>query len=336
MAKDSGDVGSTEPSAAKTSSPKSKSEWPEPQAGWIPIGKAVFRFGIADTDAPTSQVPAAPADLFSVETFERSKGREGVSKIGYEPEQPTLEYLTELLRKNADASKAEIDREEGKFLFSFTLSGGGAACHGGTPWAILREPDESLKLNPRLEALLNNSGLASDYEAPYEGFARISNDEAAEGARQSEGARLATGLVWRRLMLPAFDRAVKAGRVKLFARAPSPRDDFQTLPSDIWPQLEVVDWEHGVACDMQGTLYSSIHVADNATPIDKSGGQSFKAADAALVEEMRSLITQGRAKNVSDAARQVAAKAMGLGSTDSIVERLRRAYGVKYPTRKRS
>jgi hypothetical protein len=39
---------------------------------------------------------------------------------------------------------------------------------------------------------------------------------------------------------------------------------------------------------------------------------------------------------VSDAARQVAAKAMGLGSTDSIVERLRRAYGVKYPTRKRS
>ncbi len=71
-------------------------------------------------------------------------------------------------------------------------------------------------------------------------------------------------------------------------------------------------------------------------PIDKSGGQSFAGADAALVEEMRSLIEQGTAKNVSDAARQVAAKAKRLGGIESTIERLRRAYGQKYPTRKRS
>jgi hypothetical protein len=319
------------------SAPQSKSGWQEPQDGWIPIGLGIFRFGIAGADASAArEAPSANANFFSVEAFEQSKERD--SKVGYEPELPTLEYLTELLRNHANAFKAEINREEGRFRFSFTLARGGAACYGGTPWAILWEPDESLKLklNPRLEALLNASGLASDCEAPYVGFAKIGDDEAAEGSRQSEGARFATGLVWRRFMLPAFYRAVEAGRAELFARWPSTSDDFQKLPSDIWPQLEIVDWEHGVACDMQGTLYSSIHVAYTAAPIDKSGGQSFEAADAQSIKEMRSLITQGRAKNVSEAARQIAPTAMGRGSTDSIVERLRRAYGGEYPTRKRS
>jgi hypothetical protein len=316
--------------ATTASVPQSENRWQEPQDGWIPLGLAIFRFGIADAEAPIAR-----ADLFSVEAFEQSKDRE-VSKVRYEPELPTLEYLTELLQNHANAFKAEINREEGRFLFSFTLAGGGAGCHGGTPWAILWEPDESLKLNPRLETLLKNSGFISDIEGPYEGFARVSDDEAAEGTRQSERVRFATGLVWRRFMLRAFYHAVKAGRVKLFARWPSTIDDFQELPFDIWPLLDVVDWEHGVARDIQGRLYSSIHVADAARSIDKSGGQSFKAADAALVEEMRSLILQGTAKNVSDAARLVSTKAMALGSNDSIVERLRRAYGAKYPTRKQS
>jgi hypothetical protein len=294
------------------------------------LGLAIFRFGIADAAASAGEAPPARTDLFSIEAFERSKNREGAPKLDLGP--PTVEHLTELLRKNADAYKAEIDREEGRFFFSFLLSGGGAACHGGTPWAILREPDKSLKLNPRFEAPL------SDYES-YEGFAKIGDDEAAEGARQSEGARFATGLVWRRFMLPAFDCAVEAGRVRLYARVPSPRDDFERLPSDIWPQLEIVDWEHGVARDIQGTLYSSIHVEDSASPIaaspipDKSGGQSFEAQDLVLVEEMRALILRGNAKNVSAAARAVLPKAQKLGTDESAEERLRRAYGRKYPSR---
>ncbi|MHC2255104.1 hypothetical protein ACVILK_004796 [Bradyrhizobium embrapense] len=234
----------------------------DPHDGWIPLGRAIFRFGIADTkSSATSETPVAGADLFSIEAFERSRGRQRVPAVGYEPEPPPLEYLTEILREKAGASKAEIDRDRGRFLFFFTSSGGAAACHGGAPWGILREPDESLK--PRLEAILNASDLASDHAAPYVGFAKIGDDEAAEGSRQSEGVRFATGLVWRRLMLLAFDRTVRAGRVKLFARAPSTRDDFKQLPRDIWPQLDVVDWEHGVARDMQGALYSSIHVADS-------------------------------------------------------------------------
>ncbi|WP_454619042.1 hypothetical protein [Bradyrhizobium cenepequi] len=215
----------------------------------------------------------------------------------YEPEPPTLEHLAELLQTHASASTAEIDREEGRFLFFFALSGGGAACHGGTPWAILREPDESPKLNPLLEALLNNSGLASDHEAPYVGFAKIGSDEAAEGARQSEGVRFATGLVWRQFMLPAFNRAVKAGRVQLFARAPSLLAGFQRLPSDIWLQLEILDWEHGIACDIHGEIYSSIHVADSASPItvgqaERSSQSSKDDAWTALHRRIREAVTE--------------------------------------------
>jgi hypothetical protein len=301
------------------------------------LGLAIFRFGIADTDASTNEARPARANPFSIEAFEQSRGHDGASKAWYEPEPPPLEELTELLRKHANASAAEIDREEGRFRFSFMPSDGRPAPWDNSPWTILWEPAESLKLElkPRLEALLNNSGLISDYEAPYAGFARISDDEAAEGARRSEGVRFATGLVWNQLMRRAFDRAIKTGQVELFARWPSISDDFQKLPSDIWPLLEVLDWEHGVACDMQGTLYSSIHAADTAT-IDRSGGQSFETDDLPLIEEMRSLIAQGKAKNASDSARQVAPKAKRLGDIESAVERLRRAYGREYPTRKRS
>ncbi|QAU44184.1 hypothetical protein [Bradyrhizobium guangzhouense] len=231
-----------------------------PQDGWIPLGRAIFRFGVADTKVAALNEPVG-ADLFSVGAFEQSKSDDGVSQVRYEPELSTLEDLTVLLREKAGASNAEIDRESGRFLFFFLSPGGGVTCHGGTPWAILREADESLK--PRLEALLSSSGLASEYEAPYVGFAKIEDDQAVEGARQSERVRFATGLVWRRFLLPAFDRAVKARRVKLFARWPSTGDDVQELPSDIWPLLEVVDWEHGVARGIDGMLYSSIHVADS-------------------------------------------------------------------------
>jgi hypothetical protein len=298
---------------------RSESGWQEPQWGWIPIGRAVFRFGIADTEAAATS--EARADFFSIEAFVESKDREGVSTVRSELDQPTLQYLTELLREHADAGRADIDRDEGRFLFSFTRSSGGAACHGGTPWAILWEPDKSQKpkLSSRLKAPLHNLG----------------HDEAAEGARQSEGVRFATDLVWRRFMLPAFDRAVNAGYVKLFARVPSVRDDFQTLPSDIWPQLEIIDWEHGVARDIQGALYSSIHVADSTvSPIpDTSGGQSFKGRDAVLVEKMRALILRGEANSVSAAAREVLPQAEKLGTDESAEQRLRRAYGRKYPTR---
>jgi hypothetical protein len=263
---------------------------PHFQDGQIPLGVAIFRFGIADAASARATTSAA-ANLFSVEAFKQSEKSD--SKIEYEPEPPTLEYLTELLREQADASKVEIDREEGRFRFFFTLSGRGAGCHGGTPWEILWEPDdESRKLNDmRLEALLKNSGLANDKKAPYEGFAKVGDDEAAEGARQSEGVRLATGLVWRRFMLPAFDRAVKAGQVELYARWPLTGDDFRRLPSDIWPLLDVADWEHGVAHDTQGAIYTSIHVAVMASS-QSSEDDSGESISPALHQQIRAVVKE--------------------------------------------
>jgi hypothetical protein len=233
------------------------SRWKEPQDNWIPLGIATFRFGIADSN----EVPPRP-NPFSVEAFKQSVNGDGGLRCTYEPDTPTVEDLTEILRKHAKAVKAEIDREEGRFLFLFTPPGGGAACHGGTPWAILREPSDSV--NARVEELLAISELAKDCEAPYEGFAKLSDDESVGG--ETIGVRLATGLVWRQLMLSAFDRAVRAGQATLYARIPSLLHDFQRLPSSVWPLLEVVDWDAGVARDMDGTLYSDIHAVSRAAP----------------------------------------------------------------------
>jgi hypothetical protein len=54
-----------------------------------------------------------------------------------------------------------------------------------------------------------------------------------------------------------------------------------------------------------------------------------------LIEEMRTLIENGKAKNASAAASAVVSRAKKLGTEESAVERLRRAYGRKYPTKKR-
>lgn len=70
-------------------------------------------------------------------------------------------------------------------------------------------------------------------------------------------------------------------------------------------------------------------------PPDPSGGQSFREADLALVEGMREMIDARRAKNVSDAAAQVAPRAKALGTLDSVEVRLRRLYAAEYPTRPR-
>jgi hypothetical protein len=270
--------------------PQSKIGWQEHQDGWIPLGIAIFRFGIADAEAfATREAPSATAHLFSIEAFEQSRERD--SKVGYEPAPPTLEHLTKLLTEQAGASKAEIDREEGLFQFWFTLPGGGAARQGGAPWAILWEPYPSVKLDPRIQTLLNTSSLISDLEAPYAGFAKIGDDEAAEGDRQSEAVRLATSLVWRRVILPAFDRAVKAGQVELYARWPLTGDDFRRLPSDIWPLLDVANWEHGVAHDIQGTIYTSIHVA--ATPSSQSSeDDSGEPMSPALHQQIRAVVKE--------------------------------------------
>src|SRR4029077_10094210 len=41
----------------------------------------------------------------------------------------------------------------------------------------------------------------------------------------------------------------------------SPLAQFQQLPADLWSRLEVEDWQHGIACDFEGSRYYSIHAA---------------------------------------------------------------------------
>ena len=68
---------------------------------------------------------------------------------------------------------------------------------------------------------------------------------------------------------------------------------------------------------------------------NKSGGQSFADFDAPFIEEMRELFISKKAKSVYVAASIVAPRAKSLGTLDSVVDRLRKAYGRKYPTRPR-
>lgn len=66
----------------------------------------------------------------------------------------------------------------------------------------------------------------------------------------------ATKLIFSEQLLPAFDRAVADGMAKLYARTPTPKYPFTTLPADVWPFLRVTDWEEGCARDAG---YWSIH-----------------------------------------------------------------------------
>lgn len=280
MGKDSSDVGST--SAATTVPPKAKSEWPEAQPGWIPIGRAVFRFGIVDPDAPTTnKTHPTGADLFSPEAFLESGGRQQVSSnIDYEPKLPSLEELTSLLRETTHARAVEIDQDRGHFWFRFAHPGGGASSWGGAPWVILAEPDQRVVIDPRIEveALFNSDGIV-----------RISDEEAARGARQSDAVHKATGLVWRQYMLRAFDRSVAQGRVKIYARVESALAAFQEIPRDLWPQLDVFDWQHGIALGPDGVHYRSLHAADAhvVTPKQQSIARDEERAIAALAEQLR-------------------------------------------------
>jgi hypothetical protein len=267
-------------SATETSSPKLTREWHKPPSDWIPLGRAVFRFGIGDPDSSTaSETPSTSAPLFSIEAFEQFRRGDGASireVANYEPKPPSLEGLTELLQDKTQASSVEIDQEAGRFRFGFLVPGGGASV-SALPW----DPDVPVAIDPRIEAeaLFNKEGLV-----------RISDEVAAHAARQNKAVREAVGLVWRRYMLPAFDRAVSAGRVALYARMQSPVAPLKRLPADVWPILQVLDWHYGIARDPEGAIYYSIHAdctVPAASPKQKSILADEKAATKGLAEELK-------------------------------------------------
>jgi hypothetical protein len=260
MVKTSANVHSvlSDETAAKASPSKSNNEWHEPPSDWIPIGRAVFRFGIADPDDSAGDDEVSSfAELFSVEASERSKRSEGGASVkiaNHEPRPASLEELTKVLQRNTQARKVEIDQEACCFRFVFDLAGGGVSAHSVPPWTLLAVPDTPLAIDPRIEAeaLFNKEGLV---------LVRRSDEEIKHDARQNKAVRDATGLVWRRYMLPAFDRSISARRVALYARVQSPVAPLKRLSADVWPILRVLDWQCGIARDPEGAIYYSIHAA---------------------------------------------------------------------------
>jgi hypothetical protein len=94
----------------------------------------------------------------------------------------------------------------------------------------------------------------------------------------------ATELVFRDQLLPAFDRAVSDGMVKLYARAPNISHPFTVLPADIWRLLRVrvIDWERGCAPYGPDQSYWSIHAGHPV--VNDSPGSPLKQAPEALVD----------------------------------------------------
>jgi hypothetical protein len=240
--------------------------WREPQADWLPLGKAVFRFGVA-CDGNFNATNEEPLLIES----EMAEG--GVRPF-------TLGELAEVLKQNAGADDAEIDTIKGTFSFVFH-SPRGASMMGGPPWATLDYPPNAVPIaDPRLyaEALFNKVG-----------FVRVDDEDAARYAKQVDGARKATTLVWRQFMIRAFDHAVSAMRVKLYGRIRIASAPFQRLPSDIWPILNIVDWQNGIACDPEGIPYFSIHAESTyRKPPVHSIAAVETAATRALALQLRS------------------------------------------------
>jgi hypothetical protein len=278
-------------SAGKTSRSKSESDLLEPRADWLTIGRAIFRFGITPTEAVEDD-----ASPFSVEAFEKSKKRKPAtdSEAPDDETKPnSIRALENILTAKTHARSVKIDQEGGRFTFCFDVPSGGASITGGSPWEILSDPGKDFILDPRVEAeaLFNKEGLV-----------RFSEKEASYDAEQNKALREVTGLVWRRFMLPAFDRSVSAGKVKIYARVHSAMAPFQALPSTLWPLLEVLDWQHGIARDLEGALYYSLHATGAlfVTPKQQSISAYEKAATKALAAALK----------VTPAMRRAEAKAL--------------------------
>src|SRR5436190_13916904 len=135
---------------------------------------------------------------------------------------------------------------------------------GGPPWTIL-SADTAIKPDPPV--------AAAETATNAEGFVRIDDAQTARQSSRYRAVREATGLVWRQFMLRIFDRAVSSGAVVLYARKQSVSADIEQLPRDVWPLLEIADWQNGSAVGPGGATYWSIHVQPSTVSVKSSSGK---------------------------------------------------------------
>jgi hypothetical protein len=198
----------------------SKETWTEPQASWVPLKTAVFKFGIFD-DASASSEDQIPA--------------------------MSLAELTNVLEERCGASSAAIDASTATLTILF--SDGRTRSFIGTPWKLLETIPEVL--------IVPNSGHSHTVYLDEEGNLDGGYEE---NAKRKNKVRTAIDLIWRQLMLPAFNSAIAAERIALYARSHIDSPYFERLPAHVWPLLKVVDWDHGVAMAVDHTAFWSIHV----------------------------------------------------------------------------
>jgi hypothetical protein len=200
-------------------------------------------------------------------------------------------------QNRSGASQAEINPFSCKFSFHFF--DGHPHSVGGTPWKLLAE-------------------FSYAAETADEGGAHQLHKTDSRPLKILAASYKATALVWQRLMVVAFGRAVSEGAVKLYARLQSVSAPLTQLPPDVWPYLVVSDWQHGVADAPDSSRYWSIHVEISAETVGRwiIGGPQRAQLD---LDQMHQIV-------LSEVQRQDSALTLKQAPALAIHEAIRTAY----------
>lgn len=94
-------------------------------------------------------------------------------------------------------------------------------------------------------------------------------------------------------MLASFNRAASDGSILLFGRFEKIGSPFVQLAPDIWPHVEVQDWNHGFAKLSDDTEIWSIHAVMATVPRSKAGRRPFYDQDQINGQVVRILKAKG-------------------------------------------
>jgi hypothetical protein len=254
-----------------------KKQRAEPHASWVPLRQAVFKFGMT-ADDEAAAIHEKPFREFD----ESASSLELLRQMTIEAEESASVpfsrlQLAKMLLEKSGAHRVVIDPTASTFSFDF---GSSSTAYAGTPWAILAEQKTS-----------------TEPPEDEEGFVRVGSKEAARSSERYQAVRFVTGLIWHQFMLRAFDRAVSAGSVVLYARTPTIADDFMRMPATAWPILaERVDWQSGTAVAPDGTVYWSLmgdqpHTMAAPTELAAASSEPAMAGRGAIAQGIREAIT---------------------------------------------